>query len=61
MRNAWSLEMLHRLRDWHVVEPRSSVEPMDGKSSSMIEADAKRRCVAASSAIALPSRVGNQA
>ena len=42
-------------------------EPMDGKSrsslmSSMIEeADAKRRCVAASSAIALPSRVGNQA
>ena len=42
-------------------------EPMDGKSrsslmSSMIEeADAKRWCVAASSAIVLPSRVGNQA
>ena len=42
-------------------------ERMDGKSrsslmSSMIgEADAKRRCVAASSAIVLPSRVGNQA
>ena len=42
-------------------------EPVDGKSrsslmSSMIEeADAKRRCVATSSAFVLPSRVGNQA
>ena len=65
---AW---MLHGLRRSAHLSQRAtllaSLRRADGRKSrsslmsSMIEeADAKRRCVAASSAIVLPSRVGNQ-